>query len=359
MVFRTVCLDDIGLDPERASRRASLSQTLGKFVYNLTLAIPDTPLKANKSQVSEMIYDMPNIRTLILIYEREDVQPHTLIHNAVYKLEHLNHITLQEARFDPRFAKFPRIGVAVSRTFFHRFLTTVLKARSSHIQTLQLNTLLPLDPDLYRTIRDDAPHLRCVSFTATINPELRDLFANPTPWASGKTGSLEALTIFKCDGVDTGSFVRNVLRGTYGTQLKNVKLISSGEDIPDIPLASTPVHASIRCLHFDHSVAWEISALSHIPIQDLSLTRMRFDAFIELSIRLTSGPSDSGGMQPGFKGLKRLRLNPSLESAEAWEGFGDEVKDAYARLKEVCSQRDIRLSFDAEVLRNACTSPHI
>jgi len=199
-----------------------------------------------------------------------------------------------------------------------------------------------------------------VSFTASIDVQLQEVFEDSTPWASGKTGSLEYLTIYKCRGVDAGAFVRNALRGTYGTRLRDAKLISSGVDIPDIPLASTPVLASVERLHFDHSVAWEISALSLIPIQDLTLTRMRFDAFVELSIRLTEGLSDSGNI--GFNGLKRLRLNPNLASAEAWEEFTDEVRDAYARLKEVCSQRDIRLSFDAEVLRSACdvcASPHV
>ena len=357
MVFRTIRFE--GVDPERARRRAHLSQTLGIFVYNLTLTIANDPVQSSTLQVSEVVRNMPNIRSLTLKYEREDIQPHSLIHDAVCNLEHLDQITLQETGFDPRFVGIPAIGVAMSQTFFHRFLTTVLKVHSGHLRTLQLNTLLPLDPNLYRTIRDDMPLLQHVSFTTSINRDLRDLFADSTPWASGKTGSLEALTIYKCDGADTGNFVRNVLRGTYGTRLKDVKFISSGSNIPDTLPATTPVLASIERLHFDYIAAWEVSALSLIPIQDISLTRLSFDAFVELSIRLADGLSGSGNTQPGFEGLKRLRLNPRLSSADAWEEFPDEVNYAYARLKEVCSQRDIRLCFDAEVLRGACMGLHV
>jgi len=83
------------------------------------------------------------------------------------------------------------------------------------------------------------------------------MFADPTPWASGKTESLEALRIFKCPGVEAGKFVRNVLRGTYGTRLKEVKFISNGIGIPDIPPASGPVLASVERLHADNVAAWE------------------------------------------------------------------------------------------------------
>ena len=214
------------------------------------------------------------------------------------------------------------------------------------LKALHLYTLLPLTEDLYIKIRDFTPNLRHITFTGNIPVELRHRFSEPTLWASGKTGSLESLMLHNCGGVHAGDFARNVLYGVYGNHLKSIGLIACGHptDVPSVPAASTPGQAMVDCLHLDHMWGFELEAMSRIPVQDFSLTRLLPEDLLRLPVLLVKG----------FAGMTKLRFIPRLASIEVWEEISKATGDAHKELQERCSHRGIQLSFDAVAWPNAC-----
>jgi hypothetical protein len=315
-------------------------------VRKLTLILKSSP-GAEGRLPYQVIHDMPNIRSLVVIHAREDTAEHIGLLNAIGKLPHLEDVTLRELDFNPHFNRLPLSSVDVSQTFFHHLLQTILKVHAEQLHSLHLYTLLPLHPDTYTKIRDQASNLRSVTFTSNIHVTLQDLFVLPVPWASGRTGSLSQLTLHNCQGVHIGRFMQNLIGGVYGTHLTDVEMIACGadNDLPYVPPASTPVCVSVDRLKVHHIFAWEISAIPLIPIQDLSLTRMDPAAFAKLPIFLRSGLPESDGTQVGFLGLKHIRLRPRVSSVEA---FPEGIKIAYEELIEICQRRGIQCSWDAE-----------
>jgi len=299
---------------------------------------------------------MPNVQSLTIVHRQQDVAKHIPLQHAVEKFAHLEEITIEEKGYNPCNILPPTLSVSLSETFFHTFLSSVLKVHSRRLKALHLFTLLPIDPRLYIDLRDKTPNLRSITFTRNIGTNMEDLFAEPIPWASGQTGRLESLTLQGCGGTHADRFVQNILQGVYGTRLKEVRFITSGRylvHIPDPP--STSVFASVERLHFDHINLRELSTIALLPIHDLSLTCITYDAFCRLPILLEGAPSASGGVQPGFKGLRRLRLNPKFAPEMSWEGLPMECKAAYKELRERClPQRGIQLTLDAVVIPFIC-----
>jgi hypothetical protein len=294
---------------------------------------------------------MPNVRSLTVVHRQQDVGKHTSLQHAVEKFVHLEEITIQEEDYNPcrPFASVPR--VAITDTFFHTFLCSVLKVHSTRLRALHLFTLLHLDPQLYIYLRDKTPNLRAITFTGNIGTDMEGVFAEPIPWASGQTGHLESLTFQGCSGAHADRFVQNILQGAYGIRLKEVQFITSGRYLVHIPKPpSPPIFASVERLHFDHINPQELSTIALLPIQELSLTCITHDAFCRLPSLLEGGSSSSGGVQLGFRGLKRLRLNPKLASEMFREGLPTECKAAYKELHERClPQWGIQLTLDAVV----------
>lgn len=149
-----------------------------------------------------------------------------------------------------------------------------------------------------------------------------------------------------------GHFARDVMAGVYGKSLKEVSTIACGlpddEDIPYIPPVGTPALASINRLQIDHFVLWELSAMSFIPVRDLSLTQTSLEAFVELPILLEKRSYGPNGTWVAFPGLEHLRLSPALASQEELEELEDRVRYAFQELKEVCLRRGVQLSLDAD-----------
>jgi len=149
-----------------------------------------------------------------------------------------------------------------------------------------------------------------------------------------------------------GYFARDVLGGVYGTSLKEVSTIACGlpddEDIPYIPPIGTPAQGSIDRLRIDHFLLWELSAMSLIPVRDLSLTQICLQAFAELPVLLEKRSSDAGGAYLAFPGLEQLRLSPKLASQEEVSDLDDKTQHAFQELKEVCLRRGLVLSLDAD-----------
>jgi hypothetical protein len=198
-------------------------------------------------------------------------------------------------------------------------------------------------------MRDETPSLRFVTFAGNIDKGVQHEFEAPIPWASGKINSLKSLTFLNCH-LHVGGFARNVLCGVYGTRLKNVALMacgSSNDNMLDIPPTSTPVHGSIDSMQFNHFDPWELSAISVIPVQDLSLTRAHARAFADLPTLLVKGLPNLDSPDIRFKGLKRLRLSPRLALEDTGRGLGEGIKHAYEELKGVCVERGIEISLDA------------
>ena len=352
------------VDPERHRRLAENAQKLGNFVHNLTMFLEDGLSDDQILPIYEILPNMQNIRSLKIIHNREDVTLHSALHRVVGELSHLEHLTIEENGFDPGFSRLPHPYVQVTQTFFHQFLHAILSTHGSRLKSLHLYTLLPLHRDLYITLRDDTPKLRQVSFAGNIDDALENEFEEPIPWSSGKTGSLECLVLLNCT-LHSSYFARNVLCGVYGARLKEVKVIACGSGKSGkfyIPLSSPPLRSgSIEHLQADHMTAWEIDVLSHIPTQELSLTRLRDKNFRRLPALLRDKVLHSDGTQSGFPGLDRLRLHPSIAHDRAWERFPDDCKVSYQELTEKClPERGINLSLDAVVWPDACyVHPHI
>jgi hypothetical protein len=124
-------------------------------------------------------------------------------------------------------------------------------------------------------------------FTTNIGTDMEDVFAGPIPWASGQMGHLECLTFLGCDGIHADIFVRDILQGAYGIHLKEVQCICSGRCLVHVPEPpSSPVFRSIERLDFDHINLQELSTIALIPVQELSLTCITYDALCRLPILL-------------------------------------------------------------------------
>jgi hypothetical protein len=324
-------------------------------VHNLTFTSVCGSVYHKDPPVYRVLAYMPNVQSLSVYCEGS--KHHTPLLHAISKFQRLEEVTLEgwcsSSALD--WMDSPH----VLSTFLHKLLHTVLDFHSIRLKALHIYTRLHLNNAIYGRIRDETPNLRSVTFTGNITVQLQEQFASNTPWASGETGSLESLTLQDCGGVHSGSFAMNLLRGVYGTQLKSVQIIACGAftDIPFSPPRSTPTNVSITRFQIDHPTAWELEALASIPAQELSLTLLRPENFVQLPMLL--GGSTEGNQ--GFKGLKVLRLNPAVALCGAWDSFTAESKVAYSELTEVClPQRGIQLRLDAAACPGICTShPHI
>jgi hypothetical protein len=275
VLFRFISLEED--DSERQSRLAENSQGLGQFVHELRFTLSSSSSNGKVLCVYQMLAHMPNIRSLTVIHDREDIAGHAAFLSTIERFSRLERLTLQEKNYDPAFNYLPHRNVEVPQTFFDQFLCKVMELYGHGLKAIYLFTLLPLREELYIKIRDLTPNLRSITFTGSIDVGLQSQFAKPIPWASSKSGSLERLTLHNCAGVHAGNFVQNLLYGVYGTRLKSVQLIACGDseiDTPSIPSASTPTYVMVNHLHLDHMSGWELEALSRIPVQDLSLTRL-------------------------------------------------------------------------------------
>ncbi len=288
---------------------------------------------------------------MTVVHDREDVAEHSILRQLVRKFSHLEEISFYEEDYDPCWC-LPSPYAELTSTFFYRFLHTILRVHGNHLRELHIYTLLLLDQDIYLSIRDNAPNLRSITFTANIDRSLHGLFADSTPWISGTTASLDQMRLQSCRGVHMGHFARDVLNGVYGTSLKEVSTIACGlpdhEDIPYIPPVGTPAKASIYRLRLDHFLLWELSAMSFIPVRDLSLTQFCPQSFVELPILLEKRSTKPDGGYLAFPGLEQLQLSPKLASQEEVANLGDKARHAFQELKEVCLRRGVVLSLDAD-----------
>ena len=350
MYFRSVCLKEA--DTNRHRRLVENAQHLGGLVRHLRFILEDRFVDNNDLPICELLSSMPNVRSLTIIHRQQDVAKHTALQQAVEKFVRLEEIIIQDGGYSTNDINSPILRVAITETFFHIFLCRVLEVHGMHLRALHLYTPIPLHPLLYINIRDNTPNLRSITFTDNIGSDMEDVFAERTPWASGQLGNLESLTIQLCSGTHADQLVQNILHGVYGRRLKEVWFIRSGTytiRIPEPP--SFQVFASLERMHFEQINSQELSTIALLPIQDLSLTRVSHGAFCRLPMLLEGGSSRSGGVQPGFRGLKRLRLDPNFAYKMYGEASSDECKAAY---KELCErslpQRGIELSLDAEVI---------
>jgi hypothetical protein len=324
-------------------------QKLGQYVHSLTLNLEYGLANSDNLPIYYALPYMSNIRSLTVVHEREDCAPHVALHQVVDKFLQLENITLREKDYDMSFDPFPLPSVEVTTTFFHHFLRTVLETHANRITSLCLSTVLPLHCSTYVKIRDETPNLRLATFAGNIDEALEDKFEAPIPWASGKTNSLKRLTFLSCH-LHCGRFARNVLCGVYGTRLESTTLMACGtpdDNVLDVPRTSTPVHGSIDSLRLDHFDPWELSAMSLIPVRDLSLTRAHAYAFAGLPTLLMMGLANTDNSHIGFKGLERLRLSPKLLLEDTWKSLDGGIRQTYEDLKEACMQRGVELSLDA------------
>ena len=345
VLFRSVSLEEN--DSKRQWLLAKTVQGLGELVHELKFTLKSGNADGKNFRVYQILAKMPNIRAVTVVHGREDIASHTAFLTTINQLLQFESLTLQEKHYNSTFNSLPPRHVEVAQTFFHQFLHNVVKLHGHRLKALHLFTLLPLSGDLYIKIRDSTPNLREITIAGGIGVELRGRFSEPVLWASGKTGSLESLTLHTCAGVHAGSFTQNVIRGAYGNHLKSVCLIACGysrTDIPSIPTASTPAQATVDRLHLDHMFGWELEALSFIPVQDLSLTRLFLGDVLQLPALLTTG----------FAGMRKMRLNPRMASLEAWENVSKEAGGVYKEVQERYLQRGVQLSFDAVAWPNAC-----
>lgn len=339
------------LDSEHHRQLGDTTGEVGPLVHDLTLVVSEDSDDEEEQPIHQILSQLPNVRSLTVIHDREDVAEHTTLHQHVRKFPHLREVTFYEEDYEPRWY-LPYSHAELTSTFFHRFLDTILRVHGNHLRELHIYTLLLLDQEIYLTIRDNTPNLRSLAFTSNIDRSLHELFTDSTPWVSGITASLEQIRLQSCQGVHMGHFARDVLDGVYGTSLKEVSTIACGlpnhEDIPYIPPVGTPAKASVNRLRIDHFLLWELLAMSFIPVRELSLTQFIPQSFFELPILLEKRSSRPNGAYLAFPGLERLRLSPKLASQEVVAKLDDRAKHAFQELKEVCLRRGVALSLDAD-----------
>ena len=337
------------VDPERHHQLEKSMRALGQFVHSLTISLENGLANSANLPIYCGLPYMSNLRSLTVVHEREDCAPHVALHHVVDKFSQLENVTLREKDYDVSFDLLPEPIVEVTRTFFYHFLRTVLETHANRLESLHLFTLLPLHRNLFIKIRDGTPNLRVITFAGNIDEEVADDFEDSIPWASGRSGSFKDLTLLNCH-LHFVRFARNVLDGVYGTRLTNVTLMACGTtdtSTLDTPPTSTPVHGSIHSLHFNHFNPWELSAMSLIPVRDLSLTRAHPHAFLELPTLLMKALPNTDRSYIAFRGLERLRLSPKLSSEDTWKELGAGIRQVYEDLKEACALRGIELSLDA------------
>ena len=353
-VCAAVLFHSIRLDEDDPGHNEELSYTTGEvgpFVQDLTLVVCEDTDDEEEQPIHQILSQLPNVRSLTVVHDREDVAEHSILLQLVRNFPHLEKISVYEKDYKPRWC-LPDPHAELTRTFFHRFLHTILRIHGNHLRGLHIYTFLLLDQDIYLSIRDNAPNLRSITFTANIDRSLHGLFTDSTPWISGLTTSLDQIRLQSCRGVHMGHFARDVLKGVYGTSLKEVTAIACGlpdhEDIPYIPPVGTLARASIDRLRIDHFLLWELSAMSFIPVRDLSLTQFCPQSFVELPILLEKRSTKPDGAYLAFPGLEQLRLSPKLASQEEVANLGDKARHAFQELKEVCLRRGVAFSLDAD-----------
>ena len=355
--FRSVCLKEIDEDADRHRRLAENAQHLGGLVRHLKLFLEDSIWGKNALPISELLSSMQNVRSLTIFHRRHDSTKHTALQQAVEKFVRLEEVTIRGRSLDPDAIYIINRWVPTTESFIHIFLHKVLEVHGRHLRRLHLYMPLPLHPLLYIDLRDKTPNLRSITFGDNIGTDLEDEFAKPTPWASGQLGNLESLTFKKCTGTHADQLVQNILQGVYGRHLKEVCFIHSGRyrvHIPEPP--SFQLFASLEHLQFDHINLQELSTIALLPVQELSLTRIVHNALCRLPVLLEGGSSSSGGMQPAFRGLRRLRLSPKFADEMPPGRFPKECKAAYKELRErSLPQRNIQLSLDAVVIPIHCS----
>ena len=307
---------------------------------------------------------MPNVQSLIIIHQRQDVAKHTPLQQAVEKFVRLEEITIEEDEYSPTYIRTYSPGIGsptpwptyprsdATATFFHIFLHRVLEVHIRRLRAIHLHTCLPLHPQLFINLRDKALNLRSITFTDNIDAGMEDMFEEPIPWASAQLGHLENLTFRRCSGIDADRLVQNILQGVYGRRLKRVQSIQNGGRVVHVPKPpSSQVFASLERLHYFRINLRELSTIALLPIQDLSLTYITKKAFRKLPMLLEGVSSSSRGRQPGFRGLRRLRLNPNYESEMFLKMLPAKCQAVYKELCErILPQRGIRLSLDWEVI---------
>ena len=344
LLFRSISLGEVGCE-----RHTENTLKFGNLVRDLTLIMENGVSNDKVLPIYGLLSHFPNIRTLVVIHDREDIAPHSALQCAVDKFPELKCVTVQEKKYNPGFTHLPHPNVDVTATFFHHFLRAVLNVHATRIRSLHLHTLLPLHPDVYLQIRDHMPNLQSFTLAGNIDTKLRGRFEEPAPWASGKTGALKDFTLSSCE-LHSMYFTRNILSGVYGTHLKAVRIISCGTDDMEeshtLP-AFTQIPVSIGDLRLHHALAWELSVMAFIPVHDMSITRPHPQAFLELPNLLEERLPNTNGLCTGFRGLKRLRLSAKLALDGTWEIFDRSAKLAYERLRERCELRGIELSLDA------------
>ena len=346
-LFRSIALREA--DSERQYRLAENARELGVFVHKLTFTLARGSTDDEIFRVYYMLAQMPNVRTIYVYHEREDLSSHTAFLSVFDNFSHLESITLLEKHYNPAYNYLPYRYVEVSDTFFHQFLHNAVDVHGHRLKHLSLSTLLPLNEDLYIKIRDFTPNLQSIALSGNIDVELRDQFSEPVLWASGRTGSLKNINLHNCAGVHASNFTQNVLLGAYGSHLRLIRLVACGysqTDIPSVPAASTPAQARADYLHLDHMSGWELEALSRIPVRDLTLTRLLPDDILQLPALLVSG----------FAGMRSMSMNPKMGVPEAWEKISKASGDAYKEIQERCAQRKIKMGFDAFAWPNACNA---
>ena len=353
VLFHSLRLNEI--DSEFHRRLSDTIEKVGPFVRDLTLSVDDRTDDEEDQPTHDVLSQLPNVRCLTVIHEREDVADHSPLHQLVPRFSHLEEVTFYEDDYWPGWslphphAALPSPHARLTSTFFHRFLHTILKVHGNHLRGLHIYTVLLLDKEIYLKIRDNTPNLRSITFTANIGSSLHGLFTDSTPWVSG---SLDQIRLQSCRGVHMGHFARDLLAGVYGTSLKEVSVIACGphdyEDTPYIPPVGTPARASINRLRIDHFVMWGLSAMSFIPVRDLSLTQICPQSFVELPILLEKRSPDPGGVYLAFPGLEQLRLSPKLASQEKVARLDNTILNAFQDLKGVCLRRGVALSLDAD-----------
>lgn len=211
-----------------------------------------------------------NLRELKPGLYQTDTEQHTLLLDAVARLQNLEVVMVGEVDYDEE----DPLGAydLVRGTFNHRFLNHVLDHHAQSLRTLVLYSMHPIHETTFRKLRDTTPQLRSFKCTRAITIETRAAFTEPQRWACADR--LEFVYFRRC-GVHAATIARHLAMGVFG-KLHSLHMIMCGDELDDSmePVGATWAIPPLESVEIEHFMDWEMDKLQTIHAKKVYATRV-------------------------------------------------------------------------------------
>lgn len=261
---------------------SNIFATIGQHVQDITIRSSDPSSRTEiDAALAAVVNEMPNLRTLTVIYDPLDTRSHNPLLGAFRQLRQLEHITLAEPPRSDWAPGWPiRLGhqeptsqrgegetgaadpgtesnsesgserapdtdtegetgkarLPGATKNLHSFrklcLTAILQHHAQHLLSVRLQGSIPLDAHNYRRLRDRVPNLQVLQLVGAFeccSPGLVVAFAEDTRWACA--GNLQNLNITgsSMSAISEALVMRQFRLGVFGGALDEPPSVSFGE----------------------------------------------------------------------------------------------------------------------------------